>query len=450
MKRRIARPECQCELCKNEKDIHIPADLVAELLEGNVTVFAGAGISTESRTVLKQTFYEEILSEVGPKGSGMSFPDLMEQFCSMPNGRIKLIQRIASRFEGISAFPETDRVASRFHREISTFYPLKNIITTNWDTYFETICKATPFVTHADLAFWEGADRRALKIHGSIANYGSIVATSKDYAKCKKALSTSVMGSVLKSILATQTVIFVGYSLSDSDFNYIYGFVKKQMQGMHRQAYVVTPFAQDADRFRNLGLIPLITDGAYFFTLIKAHAVSSGVMLPDDIYESAFQLLQRVSCEHRILHETFDVSKNPEIIYAASYQDGLTHALERALNLKGTGAYSNPNRLRNVWRSYVAIQKEKRAAKKYEDVAYIEGYINGLILFLCEDSSSCVSQVPLYFAFGVDEDMFSVEDYRRKIKIIPQAHKLSYQRACDYVKRLNVGVGVEFHHPAWL
>lgn len=450
MNQDTAKAKCQCEICKNVHAIDIDSDLVNELLAGNVTIFAGAGISTESRLVLKETFYEQILQEVGEKGANLTFPELMEIYCSTPNGRIKLLQQIAGRFRTISAFPEMDGVASRFHRELATLFPIKNIITTNWDTYFETTCKATPFVTHADLAFWEGAERRVLKIHGSISNYGSIIATSSDYEKCKKSLSTGLIGSLLKSILATQTVIFVGYSMSDVDFNYIYRFVKKQMQGMHRQAYVVTPFGRDADRFRAMGLTPLITDGAHFFSLIKAHAVSTGLMLPDDIYDSAFQLLENVFKEHKVLHEEFTAAANPEIIYAASYQDGLMHSLERALNLRGTGEYSNKKRLHNVVHSYLPIQKEKISQGKYEDVSYIEGYINGLVFLLMDDHARSISQIPLYYSPGIDQDMFSISDYKNNIKNIPAAHKRAYKRACAYIKRQNTANGIEYHHPAWL
>lgn len=450
MNQNTARVKCQCELCKNAHGIDINSDLVTDLLAGNVTIFAGAGISTESRLVLKNTFYEQILQEVGAKRANLAFPELMEMYCLAPNGRIKLLQQIAGRFQNISAFPEMDGVASRFHRELATLFQVKNIITTNWDTYFETVCKATPFVTHADLAFWEGAERRVLKIHGSISNYGSIVATSSDYAKCKKSLSTGLIGSLLKSILATQTVIFVGYSMSDSDFNYIYSFVKKQMRGLHRHAYVVTPFPNDADRFRESGLTPIETDGAHFLSLIKAHAVSLGLMLPDDIYHSAYQLLSNVFREHKILHEEFSVAANPEIIYAASYQDGLIHSLERALNLRGTGEYSNKRRLHNVIHSYMTIQKEKRSQGKYEDVSYIEGYVNGLVFLLMNDGDKRISRIPLYYSPGLNQDMFSIKDYRRCIKDIPAAHKRAYQRACAYINRQNTAEGIEYHHPAWL
>jgi len=75
---------------------------------------------------------------------------------------------------------------------------------------FEEHCKATPFVADLDLAFWEAADRRVLKIHGSIANFGSIVATSIDYKKCQERLTLGILGGLLKTILATQTICLSG------------------------------------------------------------------------------------------------------------------------------------------------------------------------------------------------------------------------------------------------
>ena len=50
---------------------------MGELLRGNVTIFAGAGISTETRSVLKSTFYESVANEIGKGEPYPSFPELM-------------------------------------------------------------------------------------------------------------------------------------------------------------------------------------------------------------------------------------------------------------------------------------------------------------------------------------------------------------------------------------
>lgn len=443
------RGSCDCVLCKNNHQFEISDELMEELLGGNVTVFAGAGISTETRNVLKTTFYESVANEIGRNHPYQAFPELMEEYCHQPNGKLKLLKKIKERFDHIDSFPELAQSATRFHRELGTFFPIRNIVTTNWDTYFEEYCRATPFVTDPDLAFWEAADRRVLKIHGSVTNYGSIVATTKDYIQCEDRLNSGLIGALLKTILATQTVVFIGYSLSDSDFSAIYEFVKKQMNALHKQAYVVTPFIEDCEKFRAAGLIPIQTDGAYFIAQIKAHAVAQGAMLDDDIYDSALKLLYSVQREHALLHESVKVSEFPEVIFAASYQDGLMHALERAFELKGSGRYSHPCQVTGAIEAYLILQKEKLKRRVYEDVAYIEGYINGLAYLLMKDETDSVP-VPMYFRFGTKGDIPDVAEFADRLRASPIVHKAAHKRALVYLNSLADPQSVEFHHPPWL
>jgi len=441
---------CDCVLCKNNHKFEISDELIGDFLGGNVTIFAGAGISTETRNVLKTTFYESVAAEIGLSDPYPAFPELMEEYCCQPNGRYKLLNKIKERFDHIDSFPELTRSATRFHQELGTFFPIRNIVTTNWDIYFEEYCKATPFVTDPDLAFWEAAHRRVLKIHGSITNYGSIVATTNDYKQCEARLTSGLIGAILKTILATQTVVFIGYSLSDSDFSAIYEFVRKQMNALHKQAYVVTPFAQDCEKFRAAGFIPIQTDGAYFIAQIKAHAIAQGAMLNDDIFDSAMELLYRVQIEHRLLHDTVRVSDFPEVIFAASYQDGLMHALERAIEMKGSGKYSHYCQVTGIANAYLKLQKEKLKRGAYEDVAYIEGYINGLTYLLTTEDERSSVRVPMDFMFGSKDEISDVSGFVERLSANPVPHKAARKRALGYLSGLTNPRGVEFHHPPWL
>lgn len=447
---RTERGNCDCVLCRNNHEFAIDDELMGELLGGNVTIFAGAGISTETRNVLKTTFYESVAAEIGKGEPYPAFPDLMEEYCRQPNGRLKLLNRIKERFDQIDSFPELTRSATRFHKELGTFFPIRNIVTTNWDTYFEEYCKATPFVTDSDLAFWEAADRRVLKIHGSVTNYGSIVATTKDYQKCQDRLTSGLIGAILKTILATQTVIFIGYSLSDSDFSAIYEFVKAQMNALHKQAYVVTPFSEDCEKFRAAGFIPIQTDGTYFIKQVKAHAVAQGHLLDDDIFYSAAELLYSVQDEHGSLHDTVKVSEFPEMIFAASYQDGLMHALERAIEMKGSGSYSHRCKLTGVIKAYLKLQKEKLKRGAYEDVAYIEGYVNGLMYLLMTNEERDAVRIPMYFVFGTKDEILDVAAFIDLLRNSPAIHKAARKRALFYLNRLSDPESAEFHHPPWL
>jgi len=438
---------CECEVCKYDLEFELSDELLADFLGGQVTVFAGAGISTESKKVLNATLREAVAGELEVDPSSLTFPDLMDKYCDQPNGRFKLLKTIKERFEYIDSFPELATSATEFHRELATFFPVKNIVTTNWDIYFEEYCNATPFVADPDLAFWEVAGRRVLKIHGSITNFGSIVATTADYEKCRSRLDVGLLGGLLKTILATQTVVFVGYSLSDADFLSIYEFVKERMNSLHKQAYAVTPFKEESKEFEQAGLIPIITDGSYFLRQIKTHAVNKGAMLDDGLYEAASDLLDRVEEEHRRLHLKVKLKDHPELIYAASYQDGMMHALGRAVNMRGTGEYSNGPRVHDVIHAYLQWRKEKLRVRNYEDVAYIDGYVNALKFLMLDRKERQGLKPPLYYMFGSKGLIWSLADFVRRLKHPSSIHGAPSERARRYVSKLSHAEALEFHHP---
>jgi NAD-dependent SIR2 family protein deacetylase len=201
-----------CIWCQNNIDFDLPEQLVDDFMKGEVVIFAGSGISTESKNILPETLYESIAYDLGYKKCHKPFSELMDEYCLKPNGRINLLSEIKARFDNIKSFPELYRDATRFHRELATIPQLKTIITTNWDTYFEDECGALPFINPEDFTFWNTGERKVFKIHGSINNFGSIIATKKDYAKCLKNLHKGIAGSILKSVLATKTIVFIGYS----------------------------------------------------------------------------------------------------------------------------------------------------------------------------------------------------------------------------------------------
>lgn len=453
---------CQCPVCKVTLDFELDNDLVTEIDKGNAVIFAGAGISTESRMVYNRTFYEEIMLAMLVSGhpalmkqrkeggsSPPSFPELMSTFCDQPNGRYKLLDQLKKRFSTIESFPELYGQATKFHRELGTFFPIKTIVTTNWDEFFERVCGATPFVFDQDMAFWDAAERRVLKIHGSIANFGSIIADENDYKKSAEELEKGIIGSVLKTILATKTVIFIGYSLSDSDFNSIYEFVRKQMSGMHRQAYVVTPFQGDAEKFREIGLCPIITDGTYFVKKLKEHKIILKHFLPDDVFIFAYELLAQANREHVLLHSRVKFAANPHAIFSAFYQDGMLHSLERALAMRGSGQYSHKCDLEKLISKYEVIKSKKLKAKNFGDVAYIEGYINGLVSIASYPTHK-PEDIPMYFAFETEISNWNIDHYMEKLPEFALLHADSFAWAEKAVGELDDPETTEWHHPPWL
>ncbi len=440
---------CDCIHCKNNHKFGMPSEILDDFVSGRVTIFAGAGISTESRTVIPETFYDEVAQELNIENCQLPFPELMEKYCSKINGRIKLLTKIRNRFKYVESFSNLKDNSTRFHQELATLFMAKTIITTNWDMYFEEVCNATPFVSDEDLVFWENEDRRVLKIHGSINNYGSIVATTSDYAKCQKRLNNNLIGGILKTLFATQTIIFIGYSLNDSDFQNIWGFVSEQMEGLQRQAFVVTPFENEQERFKDIGLIPIITDGSFFLSQIKQHFISTGSMLSDDIYCKAERMLSTLKKVHAGTIELYDCSDHPQTIINSCYQDGMIQALNRAITLRGSGEYSNLYIYRGLIEFYLKFKKERLRAKRYENVAYIEGYLAGLYSLLpINENEQEMEPPPLFFAFGAEE-LHTINAYDNIINDLPNLHKASYLYTKKMVKKLSSTKGMCFQHPPW-
>ena len=89
---------CECAICKNNKPFAFPKEIIDAALDGELVLFCGAGISTESKNVLPYSFYTSIKNELDVKDESVSFSDLMQLYCNQPNGRKKLLKRIRERF----------------------------------------------------------------------------------------------------------------------------------------------------------------------------------------------------------------------------------------------------------------------------------------------------------------------------------------------------------------
>jgi hypothetical protein len=368
----------------------------------------------------------------------------MTMFCKQPDGRRKLLEKLRSRFHYIETFPELLRSATRFHREISTLFYVGTYITTNWDDYFERYCGATPFVTAEDFAFWNVKGRKVFKIHGSVSSYGSVVATTEDYRRAQRQLERGAIGSALKMLLSTQTILYVGYSFSDQDFLRIQGYIAREMKGVAPTAYIVSLDRSAESRLRSRGLTPIFTDAAYFVHVLKKHIEKEGCFLPVSRLRGIPSVLARLSREHRRLFKHFDLKRTPEILYAAAYQDGLDHAFARVLAMGHTGQYSHRCELAHQIQQYELIKKDNLHRRRYDDVAYVEGYINGLFYLVLDDDSR--KRLPLYFGFGMP-DTRTLSQYRKALALYGGQHRtataLARRLAPEFPKE-------ELHHRPFL
>jgi hypothetical protein len=304
-------------------------------------------------------------------------------------------------------------------------------------------------VTAEDFAFWSVPGRKVFKLHGSVNSYGSIVATRKDYETCYKRLRIGLLGSSLKMMLATKTVIYFGFSFKDPDFLRVQKLLASEMRGLMPQSYIVTPERLFHSRYTELGIVPIYTDATYFLEMLKTHLVKKKIMLGDDKFGEIMQLLAETARRHFELADKVNLRETPEAIFALCYQDGAMHAFERMLALKSSGYYSNACNALNAVRSYEEIRKQKQAAHKYSDVAYIDGYIDGHMCLLA--TKQLQKQRPRYYIYGRNTSARSLREYTRALAQASRFHRAASKWAHMAVKRLIAEDGsTVFHHTPFL
>jgi hypothetical protein len=157
--------------------------------------------------------------------------------------------------------------------------------------------------------------------------------------------------------------------------------------------------------------------------------------------------LLKVNAEHRRLHEAIDTTANPNVIYCASYQDGLAHSFARMLARMRTGQYSHKCDVVQQLEKYQSIRSENLRAGRYVDVAYIEGYMNGLVYLLASDEGR--SHLPFYFLYGCSDQPSTFNRYRRALRMSAGQHKRATAEAARIVRK-KLGPGDELHHTPFL
>lgn len=365
----------ECKWCALDLDFDLPQDMIEAYQAGNLAIFAGAGISTEVPNVLSETLFERArrLAE----STADTFPEVMQSF-EEKFGRAALVKEIRARFTYADSFPTARRAARQFHEELSTLPKIRDIITTNWDTYFEEACLATPFVIGEDIAYHEEYERRVFKVHGSINNLATLVATSNDYKESLERLGSNALGAHLRQLLATKIVVFVGYSLTDWNFRRLYEALRADLGKFAPRAYVVSPF--DAPEASALGLTHIRTSGVKFVKEIKK-SLQGHCILPDETYDLIARIQSRAERADQIAKKV-DHRQYPTVVFTWFYSDAVLDACFRVLHRRGSGEYSDAHHVQEIAHRYDVAAKRAYDRGNYGDAAYLEGYCNVMVALL--------------------------------------------------------------------
>ena len=438
--------KCECIFCKCNIPFDFPEHLYRELVNNNVVLFAGSGISTENKLVFPYTFYDDVKMDLEECdisiNDNMKFNLLMDMYVEKFD-KVSLINKVIERFDYINSYSELNNRATMFHSELASISIINKIITTNWDDYFEICCNAKPIVENIDLRVWAMKRRTVLKIHGSINSLNTMVLTTKDYDECYNKLQSDAIGIRLQEILCSKCLLFVGYSLNDYDFNRIYSYIKEIMNINMPKVYIIDLYAE---RSPINNAIVINTDGSYFLQELKKKLIDDKLMLNVDKIISMINMYRLKAIE--IHHKTCDLLKKSKyyyIAYTCSYQDGLIHSMERFMNCYKDGSYSDERSISSVLLYYKKLRNEKKSIKKYDDVAYIDGYVNGIKSFLSSESFG--KEMTPFYIYDLDDNIGDYESYVAKLFNMPYNNEL-YEYANKYM--LNYDDDIDVHHTPFL
>lgn len=427
------------------ENYEIPKEIIDATINGDLVLFCGAGISTEGG-ILPNSFYTEIKNELN-ENSDIPFSSMMQKYCNtIPNGRKKLISKIRERFGYIKSFPELDRRAGQFHFELSEIYQIKNIVTTNWDDYFERNCGAIPYVSEKDMTFWDDEERNVLKIHGTISNIESIVATEDDYEKCYKKLETGLVGAKLKDFLARKTVVFVGFSFGDEDLNKIIEYLRTSLEDLYPHIYLVTLDNKLKEKTKYENCTELIMSGVSFITSLKKTLIKKKELVSSGIQ----QLIEEELKTFRIVHSdssNINLKNHPLHIYCLAYQDGIIHCFERYMVKYVTGEYNVPGKNVGLANQYEKIKNKCLQSENYWDASYYEGYLNGLLFIEATNKEEGdIPLIPFFYLPSIKDGFINSEEYP-KILGKESNRKSKYTKKANEMLKNVKDNDVVVHHP---
>jgi hypothetical protein len=242
----------------------IPRPLLDDIEAGKCLPFVGAGFSLNARLPTGKIMpaWPELtahLASIGRLALDSSGPTVASEF-EKRFGRVQLIEAIRKALHTGTAEP------GDAHRSFVEL-PFDTIYTTNFDLLLEDAFTAVkrPFrslVGELQMPFHGGPLTTSIvKMHGDLRHEEHVIVTREDY---ERYLDTyPVIATHLSALLITKTAIFIGYSLSDPDFQHVRQVVRSRLGKFERMAYVLEFKGADepaTDRLaENLHIITLRT-----------------------------------------------------------------------------------------------------------------------------------------------------------------------------------------------
>lgn len=212
-------------------------DLTTQLRESNLAIFAGAGLSVVAGYVNWSQLLKPIADDLDLDiAKETDLVALAQYHCNANHAnRAKLNQILVTNFAATTEATENHEILARL--------PIATYWTTNYDKVIESALTAAqkhPDVkyTPRQLAFTKPRrDVVVYKMHGDVDHPGNAVLTRDDYETYHKKMKPFL--TALSGDLVSKTFLFVGFSFTDPNLEYILSRVRVAYDKDQRQHHAV-------------------------------------------------------------------------------------------------------------------------------------------------------------------------------------------------------------------
>lgn len=264
-----------------------------ELHNKNAAVFIGAGLSLVAGFVDWKDLLREIIEDLDLNPDDeYDLVTLAQYHCNQVGGKSALTKKIFDHFAQTRKPTENHRILSQL--------PIQSCWTTNYDKLIETAlvaAKKVPDVkyTEKQLAVTRlDRDVTVYKMHGDVDHSGDAVISKDDYEEYPEKMGAFV--AALRGDLVERTFLFLGFSFTDPNLDYILSRVRIRYRGSQRHHYsvqkrVTLEIGESDEKFRVRKL-----KQHYFIKDLKRFGVQTVLV---DEYSDIENLLNAVATRYR-------------------------------------------------------------------------------------------------------------------------------------------------------
>lgn len=208
-----------------------------------LVLFVGSGISLNSGAPSWKNIIEEMAKELGITKKNFS----QDEFLKIPQ----------YYYNQYKEFLYNKKINQIFNKKISSnpinymIFDLNPayVITTNYDDLLEQVAPASYSVIRENSKMpYIKTSKAIIKMHGDFIGE-NIVLKEDDYLNYST--NFRLMETFIKSIIATHTVVFVGYSINDYNVNLIFQWVKEVLGKDHQPAYLLYTDTKPSDNINS-------------------------------------------------------------------------------------------------------------------------------------------------------------------------------------------------------